>query len=376
MKSPELYFDHAASTPPLDVALQSYLDTCRQFYANPSSTHHLGVEASKKLSELKETFCETLNFYDGQLIHTSSASEANNLVVHSFFKEHPDGKIILGADCHASLSFVKKKYPLKVQVIPLNVSGAYKLDALKLNSQDNYLVLLNLVSQEIGTLHDPNQLGYFFLNKNFTLHFDAAQAVGKTQLKLDQIHFHSITFSSHKFGGCRGSGILLIKDRPLHAQCFGGQQESGYRAGTENISALASATTALVTTISIFDQYHRQLTDLDHHLYQSLKKIKQKTIIHSPSSKAPGINSLAFLGYSGQEIVKALSLKGVCVSTGSACADDEPKPSETLLGLGISAQQALSSIRISFSNQNSRSEIELFISLLQQTLNELNLTHG
>jgi cysteine desulfurase len=365
-----LYFDHAATTPPYPEALERFIQIHQHFFANPSSPHELGKAAKRELEALKERFCHHLSFYDGLFIQTASATESNNMVVHSFLQKHPEGKIYIGIDTHASLWYITSLQPERCQSIPLDQDGQYDFKNLNLEDQQAKLILLNTVSQDLGTLHNTTKWNALVSNESIHLHLDATQAFGKIPIHVDQLSFHSMSASAHKFGGTRGCGLLLLRDTQLTPLIHGGQQEDQLRAGTENVAALAAAECAY--TLSLQQHQTQQLKQLDQALIEGLKKLNIPFLLNQPSSKCPGLNSISFPGYQGSELVRALSLKGICVATGSACNDSKTTASRAILAFGRSEHEGLGSLRISFGPQQNTSNVTTLLSALKDSLKSLS----
>lgn len=364
-----LYFDHAATTPPFREALKRFTQIQEQFYANPSSLHHLGKAAQKEYESLKERFCQHLAFHDGLLIQTASATESNNMVVHSFMEQYPEGDIYVGIDTHASLWYVREKYPERSHSIPITEDGQYDFSTFNFLSPQPKLILINYISQDLGTLHNPNKWDAIALNDANHLHIDATQAFGKIPIDTQEINFHSMSASAHKFGGVRGCGLLLLRNKQLSPMIHGGMQEEQLRAGTENIAAFAAAECAY--TLSLQQHQSQKLIQLEQILAEGLKELNTPFILNQPASKCPGINNISFPGYQGSELVSTLSLHDICLATGSACSESKTTASRAVLALGRSEYEALGSLRISFGPHQNKSDIVTLINALKYALKNL-----
>lgn len=361
-----LYFDHAATTPPYCEALDRFTQIHQKFFANPSSPHHLGKAAKKELESIRESFCQQLSFYDGLLIQTASATESNNTILHSFLKKHPEGKIFIGIDVHASLWYIHELKPHLCQNIPIDNKGQYDFSNLDFKSDEPKLILINYISQDLGTIHQTSTWHAIVNNPSNHLHIDATQAFGKISIACDQITFNSMSASSHKFGGTRGCGLLLLRDTQLMPLIHGGSQEDQLRAGTENLASLAAAECAY--KISLQQHQTQHLLQLDQALTDGLKKLGISVHINHPQPKCPGLNNISFPGYQGSELVSALSLKGICVATGSACSENKTKASRAVLAFGRSEYEGLGSLRISFGPNQKKEDVHHLLESLQDCL--------
>jgi len=367
-----LYLDHAATTPPHPQALELYAAVHREFFANPSSQHQLGQAAKHFYETTKESLCQQLHFDDGLLLQTASATESNNMVVHSFFKQHPDAICYLGVDAHSSLWYAKAAYREKVNVVPLLASGQYDLSTVAQHTDKPVLVLFNLVSQDLGTLHQSSQWHGFMQRPKHHLHLDATQALGKLPLDMSKLPFHSLSASAHKFGGTRGCGLLLLRNVKLTPLIQGGQQEEKLRAGTENIAACAAADLALQQSLKDYQNKASLLEQLDQALAAGLKTLPLTILQNSPSLKIAGLNHLCIPNLLGSELVSALSLKNIALSTGSACHENEFIAPRAVLAFGRKQNEALGSLRISFGPEHQRQDVDHFISTLGQVIAELS----
>ena len=362
-----VYLDHAASTPPWEQALVVYAALARSDYANPSSRHSLGQQAREIYENGKEKFCDELGFHDGIFIHHASATEANNQVLSSFLSDSV-GHVFIGSDVHASLSWVAEAYPERCSWIPLSPEGEYFLPEPKGRS----LFLLNLVSQDIGTIHETDSWSKLFGNSEVHLHLDAVQAVGKIPLNFDELPFHSLSFSSHKFGGIKGSAGLLLRDREVRPLLRGGTQEHALRAGTENVSALLGSLEAFHLTRKLYRDSEGHLQKMRRFLKERLVEFPHRHILNEPERGVPWIINLSFPGYLGTELVAGLSRFNIGVSTSSACHQDVQTPPRAVSALGRNQSEALGSIRLSLHPHHTLSQIERFLTSLKECLDSLD----
>lgn len=369
-----LYFDHASTSPPFQESLDLFNQVSRDYFGNPSSLHSSGTKAKNYYQQTKEKFCEALNFSDGLFIQTSSATESNNLIIQNFKKNHPNGHIYLGHDTHASLWFCKKLFPESTTLIPLKPCGQYHFEAIDLDPSTPMLVLINFISQDIGTLHNIQPWHKLAQTPQLQLHVDATQAAGKVLINCDLLPFHSLSFSAHKFGGLRGCGALLLRDIELTPLIYGGNQEYTIRSGTENIAVLAASELAYQMSLSQYTLYKDHLIQLDQLLLEQLSSDTTFSITRNlPEHKLPGLNNLSFSNYSGTELVAFLSKHGIDVSTGSACSEDKKEPSRSLLALGKSELESLASLRISFSISHTEKDVTHLTATLLQAMLELKV---
>jgi cysteine desulfurase len=353
------YFDYSASEPPYEEALEEYIRFAKEFSANPSSAHSAGKEARRKLLEKKIEFCNLLGVRDGHLLLTSSATEANNTILEGHLRRFPNGRILIAEDVHDSIWYATKKHRDHTKVLPLKEME--DLSPLMLDrklGKGITLVCINQICNETGTIHPLESIARACRIKDIRLLVDGSQAVGHIPVNLEGIPCDYYSFSAHKFGGPRGVGGLLIRDRQFDPLLSGGKQEWEMRAGTENLAGLAAAVVALKISISNMKEQSLILNVLKEDLIHQLKDKLPELLINSPEESRPGFLSLSFPGSLGNEIVAALSVSGMKIAMGSACHADRTEPSRIILATGRGEKGALGTIRISMGRGNTEDSVK------------------
>ena len=322
------YFDYAASSPPHVEALDRYKSVALKYPANPSSTHASGAEAGRKLVELKMQFCNLLDFKDGHLLLCSSATEANNTIIEGHRKRFPEGRILIAEDVHDSIWYATRKHKDHADVLPL--TGMDYPDPKKLVSiikPETSLICINHVCNETGRIFELAPIAEYCFRRNIRLLVDGSQAAGHIPVSLEYIPCDYYSFSAHKFGGPRGVGGLLIRDRQFEPMLSGGKQEWELRAGTENLAGLAATISALEISLSKMDERTSLLHTLKTNLLYELKRQVPETLVNTPENGLPGFLSLSFPGFISAEMVTALSVSGFKIARGSACNATGTEPS-------------------------------------------------
>ena len=341
------YFDYSASAPPFISALEKSKEVAQEFFANPSSAHQKGVEAIQCLLDQKEKFCNLLNFSDGRLLLTSTGTEANNTIIEGHLRKNPDGRLLIAENVHSSVWYTTEKYKEKVDIVKIDSDGKVNLIQLEeAINPDTSLVCISHVCNETGAIQDLKRIGAICNSRNIKLLIDGAQAIGHIPTDMDLIHCDYYSFAGHKFGSGRSFGGLFFRDESFDPLLNGGNQEWGLRAGTENIAGLAAGVKALSESLLILDSEEKRLNGLKKKLTNNLKQNIPGLLVNSPEKGLPGFVSVSFPGFRGGELVKALSLEGFFVSTGSACHDNLYKPSRIILATGRTEDEALGTIRI------------------------------
>lgn len=341
------YFDYSASAPPFKEAMDQFVEVSTRHFANPSSIHKPGKAAKRIFLELKEKFCDLLNFNDGRLLICSTGTEANNTIVEGYLKKNPGGTIIIAENVHESIWYATKKHRANVNVLNIDKTG--KIDMKLLNQLfkvEDSLVCISHACNETGAIEDVEYISQICSERKIKLHIDGVQAIGHIPVDMSNIYCDSYSFSAHKFGGSRSLGGLLIRDESFEPLLSGAKQEWGLRAGTESPGGLAAAVKALEISKSAIEFESERLNSLKKSLLSHLKNEVQEIIVNSSEKGLPGFLSISFPGFSGSEISGALSLEGYSVSTGSACHENKPEPSRVIMALGRNKREAMGTIRI------------------------------
>jgi cysteine desulfurase len=352
------YFDYSASEPPYEEALEEFVQTAVEYSANPSSSHSSGKEAQRKLIEKKIRFCNLNGLSEGHLLVCSSATEANNTIIEGHRQSFPSGKICVAEDVHDSLWYAKEKHKEHVYVLPLK-----GMDDLSSGDLDGIiqpgttLVCMNHVCNETGRIHHLGQIARYCSINHIRLLIDGSQAMGHIPLRLDEVPCDYYCFSAHKFGGPRGVGGILLRDRQFEPLLSGGKQEWELRAGTENLPGLASTLKALEISLSKLEVQSERLRELKKDLFEQLISEEPRILTNTPDDSRPGFLSVSLPGTRGNEIVAALSISGFKLATGSACHADRTKPSRIILATGRSEKEALGSVRITMGRSNTAATV-------------------
>jgi cysteine desulfurase len=223
-----------------------------------------------------------------------------------------------------------------------------------------------LANNEIGTIQPISEIGRLLKDRDVLFHTDAVQAVGHIPVNVDDSRVDFLTASAHKFNGTKGTGILYKRSGlELPSLVFGGEQERGLRAGTENVAGIVSAGYAIEESVKTLPDEVKRLRTMIEDTVEGIKgEIPSAKVNGNCDFCLPGMVNLGFDGVSGESLMHLLDLKGVCVSTSSACTSGKDEPSHVLLALGLSEQQAKSAIRISYGRYNTTGEVKNIIEVV------------
>jgi cysteine desulfurase len=204
-------------------------------------------------------------------------------------------------------------------------------------------------------------------------HTDAAQAVGHIPVNVKELGVDFLTATSHKFNGAKGTGIIYKRNGvSLPPLVFGGEQERGFRAGTENVAGIVATGYAITESVSIMNSIADKLTAFVQTTINEIRaKIPNIIINGDENNRLPGMANIVFDNISGESLMRLLDLHGICVSTSSACTSGKDKPSHVLMALGLSEQQAKSAIRISYGRYNNLDEVETIVATVCKAYNKI-----
>lgn len=375
-----IYFDNAATTKPNKKMLDIYLSALEKVYNNPSSTHRFGTEGEKILKKARKQCAAYLPFVsvkEDEIIFTSGATESNNLAIKGVARRYKNkGRhlVTTKAEHPSVLNSFKDLEDEGFEVTYLNVSNAgIDLDELeRALRKDTILVSIMAVNNEIGAIYDIASIASITKKRGILFHVDATQALYKVDIDYSLVDL--LSFSAHKLGGLKGTGLLIKRQKVDLVPLFsGGEQEWGYRSGTSNIpGAIALAATLRLAA----NNYHERVvraTALKNYLAEELKKIPS-IIITSPPLSSPFILSFILKEHKASVVVEALSLKDIMVSTKSACSSKKIGGSTVLRAYGYSEEEILNGIRLSFSGYEEMSEAKIFIQELDKILRDTRRT--
>ncbi len=370
-----IYFDCASTVKPYPEAVKVFSDISMNDFANASSNHALGFQCSSILLRARTQIAKYLKVLPDEVIFTSGASEGNNLAIKgiAYHNKSWTKRIITTKAEHPSVLNVFKKLEEEgFDVIYLDYDEEGKLNLDELVSAlevPTSLVSIMAVNNEVGYIFPIDEI-YSIVKKNSRalLHVDATQAISKETLP---INYDLLTFSGHKIGGLKGSGVLVKKKNVvLDGQIIGGEQENGLRAGTTPLGLDCSLATALRLSMQSQDARRKNATIINQYLRDELSKIDEIEIT-SKGNCTPFILSFALKKHKGSIIAESLSNMGVYVSTKSACSSREEGYSYVLKNAGYDETIAYNGIRLSFSGTESMKDAEDFMTALKQVLNEV-----
>lgn len=374
-----IYLDHAATTaayPEVVREMTPYLD--RQYF-NPSGSYREGRLLHKKLDKIRERLAAVIHASPEEIIFTSGGTEADNWVLLNAARTYScKGRHIITSSIehHAILhtcGFLEKQ-GFEVTYLPVTRNGIIDCDMLNdAIRPDTILISIMYANNEIGTLQPVHKIGQIAQKNSIPFHTDAVQAYGHLPIQVDDDSIDFLSVSAHKFGGPKGVGFLYAnKELTLTPLLYGGAQEAGRRAGTENVAGIIGMGTASdISTAHQKEHTLLQQTLRDHLMNRILSEIPMTRLNGSRQERLPGNINVSFAGIDSATLIAMLEAKDIYVSGGSACSSSDPSPSHVLKAIGLSDEMALSAVRITIGHENTPEEIEETFRQIKDCVHEL-----
>lgn len=370
-----IYFDNAATTKIYDDALTSYVQVSQKFFGNPSSLHQLGVDAYQVLTKARAQVASLLSVQPEEIFFTSGGTESNNWAIKgTALEKSVFGKHIITTKIeHPSVIQTCKqleRFGFEVTYLDVDSKGIVSIDQLKESlRKDTILVSVMAVNNEVGAVQPIAEIAKV-LEEYPSIHFhvDCVQAVERASQLLSIGRIDLLSLSAHKFHGPRGVGIMYKKfGRKIQALLTGGGQEKGERSTTENLPGIVATTKALRMALE-----EESITgELRSQLWKELAT-KPEIRIFSPEDGASHVLCFAIKGVRGEVVVHAFENHGIYISTTSACSSKKADSSSTLYAMDVPTEWATGAVRVSFSNDNTKEEVEQFIKVLHQLMKQFS----
>ncbi|MCX7615510.1 MAG: cysteine desulfurase [Clostridiales bacterium] len=360
-----IYLDYAANTPVREEVLAVFLETSRQYIANPNSSHPLGVLAKARLDESTQHMLKMLGASEYELVYTSGATESNNLAIKGIAEKYKNnGKHIITtylehSSVNGTVAFLQNA-GYEVDYVEINKDGVVDLDHFKeLFRKDTILVSVCCVDSEIGLCQPIEQIGTLLKGyPNCFFHVDATQAVGKIPVSLENVDL--FTFAPHKFYGLNGCGALLKKTSVmLEPIIHGGISSTPYRSGTPVLPLAAAMEEALSLAIRDMDKNYIYVNALNLKLRDAMKNFP-KIRINSTKNSVPFILNISLPGVKIPAFLHELEKDEIYLSSKSACCAPNTV-SRPVYALTKDRKAALSTLRISLSHLTTEKELEIFL---------------
>ena len=376
---PRIYADNAATTKISQTAMQAMISAMENSYGNPSSMHQIGMAANDALQTAREQIARCLGCMPKEIFFTSGGTESDNQAIVSAAmlgaKQNKRHIISTAFEHHAVLHTLRrlKEQGFEIQLLDVgaegNITAAQVEEAIR---PDTCLVTVMFANNEIGSVLPIAEIGEVCRAHGVLFHTDAVQAAGHIPVNVKKQNIDMLSLSAHKFHGPRGIGALYVKRGiELTSLMEGGGQERGKRPGTENLPAIMGMAAALKEECTLMEQNEAKVMAMRDRLIQGLSQIPYSILNGSREKRLPGNVNFCFEGVSGESLLLLLDSRGICASSGSACASGALDPSHVLLSLGLAPEIAQGSLRISLDISNTEEEIDYMLEVIPQVVEQL-----
>ena len=376
---PRIYADNAATTKISQTAMKAMISAMENSYGNPSSIHQIGMAANDALQTAREQIARCLGCMPKEIFFTSGGTESDNQAIVSAAmlgaKKNKRHIISTAFEHHAVLHTLRrlKEQGFEIQLLDVgaegNITAAQVEEAIR---PDTCLVTVMFANNEIGSVLPIAEIGEACRAHGVLFHTDAVQAAGHIPVNVKKQNIDMLSLSAHKFHGPRGIGALYVKRGiELTSLMEGGGQERGKRPGTENLPAIMGMAAALKEECTLMEQNEAKVTAMRDCLIQGLSQIPYSILNGSREKRLPGNVNFCFEGVSGESLLLLLDSRGICASSGSACASGALDPSHVLLSLGLAPEIAQGSLRISLDISNTEEEIDYMLEVIPQVVEQL-----
>ena len=366
-----IYFDNNATTRVDPLVLEAMLPYLGESYGNPSSHCQLGKEAAGAIERAREQVAALLGCEPREIVFTSGGTESIHTALASALQCNPGRRHIVttAVEHSAMLKPLEALEKQGYEITRLGVDALGRLDMIDFEHKirpDTALVSVMAANNETGALFPLQELAATTRSKGVFFHTDAVQAAGKVPLRVAETGLSFMSVSSHKIHGPKGVGALYVNRRTaFHPLLLGGAQESGRRAGTENVAGIVGLGKAAELALQALETGMPQVQALrDAFENGALERIPGVQVNGNRAARLPNTSSLAFEGVEAESALLLLDRAGVCASAGSACLSGSLTPSHVLLAMGYSDARARGTLRFSFSRFNTAEEIEKALEIL------------
>ncbi|MFB0505423.1 MAG: cysteine desulfurase family protein, partial [Thermodesulfobacteriota bacterium] len=373
--------DHSATTPIRPEVLEAMYPYFTDIFGNASSIHTFGQKAKKALEEARGSVARLIGAHPSEIVFTSGGTEADNLAIKgAALAREEDGHIITSTVEHpavlASCHDLEKR-GFKVSFLPVDHHGLVDPDDVRKAITDRtVLISIMHANHEVGTVEPLEEIAKLAIERDIPFHTDAIQSVGKVPIDVETVGVNLLTLSAHKLCGPKGAGALYIRrGTKILPQVLGGHQEVNLRAGTENVGGIVGLGKAAEIALLTVEAEGRKISRLRNGLWKRIReRVGPVKLNGHPTRRLPNMLNVTFDGIEGESIVLNLDLKGIAVSTGSACTSGSLEPSHVLLAMGRSPTMARESVRFSLGMGNTQEEMEYTATILEEVVRRLRST--
>jgi cysteine desulfurase len=377
-----LYLDHNATTRLDERVVEAMMPYLREHHGNPSSVHRYGRMARAAVDRAREQVAELAGASPAQVLFTGGGTESNNLAIKGVARAAREpGRILIGATEHPSVARSADslaKHGWRIDRLAVDAEGRVDTERYRAALRGGAaLVSVMTANNETGVLQDISVLSAVAAEARIPFHTDAVQAVGKIGVDFVGSGAQLMSLSAHKICGPKGVGALVVDASiELEPLCHGGGQEKGARSGTENVAGIVGFGMAAVLAGERLAAHAKGMRLLRDRLEAGLRDVEGAVIFSAGADRLPNTTSFAVDGVEGETLLMALDRAGMAVSSGSACGSGRSEPNPVLVAMGVEADRARGSIRVSFGKGNTPEDVDAFLAALAGQLRRVRgMTH-
>ncbi len=374
----EIYLDHVATNPLLPEVLDAMLPYLKENFGNPLSIYEPGVKAREAIENSRADTAALINAKPGEIIFTSSGAEANNFALKGLaFANQNKGKhvIVSRIEHHSVLNSARflEKSGFAVTYLPVDKYGLIDPAVVeKAIIKETILISIIHASPEIGTLEPITEIGKIARQKGIIFHTDAVASVGSIPVDVRSLNVDLLSFAAHQFYGPKGAGALYLKEGTrIVPLIYGGIQEGGRRAGTENVPAIVGMGKAAELAKRDLQKRINHVMPLRDKLISNALKVEKVYLTGPPEQRLPGHASFVVEYIEGEAMLLLLAGKGIYAASGSACSSKALKASPVLISIGTPAHLAQGSVVFTLGEGTTEEEIDYFNEVFPQIINQL-----
>ena len=377
MNERRIYMDNAATTATRPEVLEAMLPYFTQHYGNPSSIHAFGRDARRALENARKQVAAALKCEPREVYFTAGGSESDNWAIRCALQNKQGKHIITSAiEHHAVLHTCEymEKQGYEVTYLPVDEYGIVSVeDVRKAIRPDTALITIMAANNEIGSIQPIAEIGKIAREAGILFHTDAVQAIGAIPVDVKEWSVDMLSLSGHKFHAPKGVGALYIrKGIRISNLIYGGAQERGLRAGTENLPGIVGLGKAIELAVAELPEYAERVTRLRDKLIDGiLSNISDVQLNGHRTQRLPGNVNVSVRYVEGEALLMRLDLAGIAASSGSACTSGSLDPSHVLLAIGLPHEIAHGSLRLSLGSETTEADVDYVIETLPNIVNTL-----
>ncbi len=372
------YFDHVSTNPLHPEALDAMMPYFKEEYGNPLSVYDLGVNAKNAIEDAREKVANLVNTKPAEIIFTASGAEANNFALRgiAFAKQNEGKHIIISKMEHHSVlnsARVLEKQGFVVTYLPVDKYGIVDPEAVKKSIIDQ-TILISVIhaNSEVGTIEPIKEIAEIAKERNITFHTDAVAAVGNIPVDVEELGVDLMSITAHQFYGPKGAGAMYLRrGQRITPLIFGGIQEGGRRAGTENVPAIVGMGKAAELAKEELQNRMNHVIKLRDKIIDGIRKIDNVHFTGHPDKRLPGHASFCVEFIEGEGMLLMMEAKGIYAASGSACTSKALKASPVLVSMGVPTHVAHGSVVFSLGMNNTEEDIDYLLEEFPQIIKRL-----